>query len=272
MSISEYDLRPAIRRPLYGKQIVVTRAAHQAAELTEIFWARAAVPLLYPCLAILPVEDFSSIDESLIRATQGEYDWLVITSANTVDVLFGRLQALHIAPNSLHLKVAAVGSTTAKTIEAQLNLNVTTVPSDYQGQALINAISLQAGALILLPQGEIAPVKLFEDLILAGAVVTRHTIYRTHIGGNDGINLPVLLKTGNVDAITFASPSAVSGFAQRMQVEAGGIPDLGEVTIACIGPSTRRAALDYDLPVHVMPTSYTLENLVDAMEVYFDAR
>ena len=115
-------------RPLHGRRIVVTQAAHQAAEFSALLCARGAVPLLYPCIAIAPVEDTAPLDAALRGAAEGAFDWLVLTSANTVHVLAGRLAALEIQASALaSLRVAAIGHATAQAVTAELGLAVVLV-------------------------------------------------------------------------------------------------------------------------------------------------
>jgi uroporphyrinogen-III synthase len=42
---------------LVGKRIVNTRAVHQAEALNTLLRARGALPLDYPCIAIVPSQD-----------------------------------------------------------------------------------------------------------------------------------------------------------------------------------------------------------------------
>jgi uroporphyrinogen-III synthase len=266
---------PPARSPLQDKYVVVTRASHQANEMASLLRQRGAAPILYPCIAITPVEDLSAFDAALEQARQGVYDWLIVTSFNVVTLIAERLRLFAIAPTQLRLKIAAVGPITAQAVETSLGLKAAALPDEYRAQALARAVLPQPGMRVLLPQGDLAPATLEEDLTAMGLVVDRHTIYRTTTG-RGGAKLPTLLQqrkaeVPRVQAITFTSSSAVRGFAERMQQENRGMPDLTGIVIACIGPSTRQTALELGLAVTVMPNCYTLPDLIESLEEYFDA-
>ena len=68
--------------PLAGRRVLVTRAAHQAAELSEGLRALGAEPVEVPVLDIRLTSDVALLDRVLQRLDR--YDWLLFTSANTL--------------------------------------------------------------------------------------------------------------------------------------------------------------------------------------------
>ena len=97
------------------------------------------------------------------------------------------------------------------------------------------------GDTVLIPQADIAAPTLADGLRDRGVTVTTVTAYRTSIGSG-GVELPALLVQRAVDAVLFASPSAVTGCLERFDRE-GGHPDLlTSVPIVGIGPVTAAAA------------------------------
>ena len=104
---------------LQGIRVVNTRAIHQAQALTDRLEAHGAEVLAYPAITIEPIRDNSALDESLRAAVDGAFDWLVLTSSNTVHVLLDRMAELGLEPEALgELKVAAIGSSTAASINS----------------------------------------------------------------------------------------------------------------------------------------------------------
>ena len=97
--------------PLAGRRVLVTRAAHQAGKLSEGLRALGAEPVEVPVLEIRPPSSFEPLDEALRQLDH--YDWLILTSANTVRALVERAAELGIALAPASLKVAAVGEATA---------------------------------------------------------------------------------------------------------------------------------------------------------------
>jgi hypothetical protein len=101
--------------PLVGKRVLVTRAAHQAGKLSEGLRALGAEPVEVPVIEIRPPSDFAPLDRVL--RTLDSYDWLILTSANTVHALAERAAALDLslaATTTTRFNVAAVGKATAE--------------------------------------------------------------------------------------------------------------------------------------------------------------
>ncbi len=101
---------------LSGRRVVVTRARAQAQALVDLLEADGAEVLVFPCIEIVDPEDFAPADEALRRLD--EYDWIVFTSANTVERFTGRAAALSMdladaVSRASGLRVAAVGPATA---------------------------------------------------------------------------------------------------------------------------------------------------------------
>ncbi|MED5075336.1 uroporphyrinogen-III synthase, partial [Anoxybacillus geothermalis] len=101
----------------------------------------------------------------------------------------------------------------------------------------------------------------------AGALVDELTVYRTVPDASGRERLLALLCERKIDVITLMSPSAVHSLVRLLGSNA---PTLLEgVTIACIGPVTKRAAVQEGITVHICPTDYTTDGMIKAMEQYF---
>ena len=250
---------------LAGKRVVVTRAVHQAAEMTDLLRQAGAAPLLYPCLAINPPEDVEALDAALKRAADGDYDRLVLTSANTVLILAQRLAALDISLR--HLPSVAIGPTTAATAETMLGVRVNLVAQEHVAEALAEVVAPAPGERLLLPQSAIARPVLADLLQAAGAQVTVVEAYRAGLG-QGGDPVPALLAGKAIDALTFTSSSTVSNFLIRLQNEGGDRRDLAGVCLAAIGPVTAATMTGLSLPADVVPAVYTLPGLVIALDRY----
>jgi uroporphyrinogen-III synthase len=251
---------------LAGKRVVVTRSAHQAGEMADLLRQAGAEPLFYPCLAILPPEDLAALDTALKRAAAGDYDRLVLTSANTVFILAQRLAALELSLPDL--PVAAIGPTTAQVAETMLGIEVSLVAKKHIAKALAKEMTPEPGERLLLPQSAIARPVLADLLRAAGAEVTSVAAYQTGLG-QGGDPVPALLVNNEIDALTFTSSSTVSHFLTRLRNEGGGRRDLAGVCLAAIGPVTAATMADLRLPADVVPADYTLSGLVSALDYYF---
>jgi uroporphyrinogen-III synthase len=244
----------------------VTRAAHQAAEAVNLLRQAGATPLLYPCLVIQPPEDTRELDTALTGAAGGDYDRLLLTSANTVHILAERLAILGLSLAGL--PAAAVGPKTAEAAQALLGVNVALVAQEHVAESLADELSPAAGERLLLPQSAIARPILAQRLRQAGAQVTLVQAYHTGLG-QGGDPVAALLASGNIDAITFTSSSTVTNFLKRLEVEGGQRRQLDGVCLVAIGPVTAATMAEAGLAVDVMPADYTLAGLVGALETYF---
>ena len=139
---------------LAGKRIVVTRAQHQAASLAKLLRQYDAVPILYPCLAIIPPQDTTQLDVHLNNLSA--YDWLIITSSNTVYALAERVKALRQQPDWSQTQVAAVGPKTATVFYEQFGKYPDFVPDTFTGESLAQTIPIHGTSQIFVPQSEIA--------------------------------------------------------------------------------------------------------------------
>jgi len=79
------------------------------------------------------------------------------------------------------------------------------------------------------------------------------------------------LEAGEVDVLTFTSASTAENFAEivgRERLE----PLCREMVVVAIGPVTRDACRRAGLEGHVMPESYTLAAMTEALVRYLEAQ
>lgn len=253
---------------LLGKRIVNTRAIHQAEDFDTLIRKRGAVPLSYPCIAIQAPANTSQLDGGLRQLGRGDFDWLVLTSANTVHILAHRLHSLSLSLPA-ELKVAVVGPSTADVARKGLGVHINLTPDDYVAEALAEALHPSPGSRVFLPESAIARPTLAQKLREFGADVSVVTAYET-VCGHGGIALPTLLKQSAVDAITFTSSSTVRFFVERLHAEGGDIAMLDRVCLACIGPKTAATAREFQLHITVSASPHTLDDILDGLENYFN--
>jgi len=128
--------------PLAGKRILVTRARHQAGQLSVELKKLGAKPIEVPAIEIVPPESFAALDAALQNA--GQFDWLIVTSANAARAIRERCDTLGIAPASLsHLKIAAIGAPTGRAL-SEAGLSVSITPKEYIAESLLEALGQQA--------------------------------------------------------------------------------------------------------------------------------
>jgi uroporphyrinogen-III synthase len=261
-----------ITQTLTGLRIANTRALRQAPSLTRLLEAEGAEVLHYPTVEIEPCADTSEFDAALGELAQGRFDWLIVTSTNTVYVVADRLRELGIGAERVarsKTKVAAVGSATAASISQELDLVVDLLPDEYVAESLAASLQVGKGDHVFLPQSAISRPVLVKALRRAGAEVRAVAAYQTVVG-HGGDDLPRHFWQGDVDVVLFTSASTVHNFVQRLKAESGDAGMLCDVTVACIGPMTAEAARRHELPVQVVAEHRTVEGLVHSLKSYFD--
>ena len=259
-----------ITQTLTGLRIANTRALRQASSLTRLLEAEGAEVLHYPTVEIEPCADTSEFDAALGELAQGGFDWLIVTSTNTVYALADRLRELGIGAERVarsKTKVAAVGSATAASIAQELDLVVDLLPDEYVAESLAASLQVGRGDHVFVPQSAIARPVLVKALRRAGAEVRAVAAYQTVVG-NGGDDLPRHFWQGDVDVVLFTSASTVHNFVQRLKAESGDAGMLCDVTVACIGPMTAEAARRHELPVQVVAENRTVEGLVHSLKSY----
>lgn len=257
------------RRPLFGLGVVVTRAREQASAISGGLRELGAHVVEFPVIAIRPLADTGRIDAAV--ADIGRYDWLVLTSANGVDIFFDRLQACGKDCRALSgLGVAAIGPATAAALQRH-GIVADVVPDEYRAEAVAAAMVAAgvAGKRILLPRARIARDALPAALIAAGAEVDIIPIYETVAVAQDAEALLQEIADGAIRCITFGSSSTVRNFfacvdPQRLR-QAGGL------RFACIGPVTAATLGEYGFACDIRPDRYTIPALIAAVKDHFTA-
>ena len=242
---------------LSGKRIVVTRAATQAKSLAALIRQRGGIPLLYPCIHIAPVADPATLDNCLRRLE--DFDWLAFTSSNAVRALQGRCAAGRIQPDLAQLRVAAVGAQTNAALRLWLGQEADFAPDEASAAALARTLPLAKGARLLLPQSDRANPATAEILRARGASIAAVSAYRT-LAGSGGVDLEALLSRGEVDALTFASPSAITFCLRRCRH-----PKILDLPAACMGEATAAAATQAGFLQVVAPAAPGMSNMLDAL-------
>ncbi len=221
--------------PLAGRRVLVTRALQQAGRLSEGLRALGAEPVEVPVLEIVAPESYAPLDEALQHLDR--YDWLILTSSNTLQAVGARCALFGVNPaNAEGLKVAAVGSATAEAARHD-GFEVTVVPESYVAESLVESLRDQvAGKRILLARAAMARDVIPDALRTAGAQVDVIEAYRNAMpkGAPEQLRQAVL---GGLDAATFTSSSSVTHLAEAARVAGIAWPSASVPAIS-IGPIT----------------------------------
>ncbi|MDA4892216.1 uroporphyrinogen-III synthase [Microbacterium resistens] len=242
-------------KPLTGWRVLVPRGGPWGDGVAASLRAQGAVPVVAPLINFGPTTDQETLDRALVDLAEGAFDWLTVTSATTVDVLFA-----HRAVIPAETKVAAVGETTAAALQA-VGYKVDLVPendnsAEGMAQQLI-ALETEPRRILTL-RSEIAKPVLTRLLIKAGHDVSSVVAYRT-------VGVPVTerilrdVENGRINAILITSGSV----AEQVREQFPNIPDT--TLLAAIGPRTAKDAKRAGLPVSVVADRQTVDALIEAV-------
>ena len=176
-----------------------------------------------PCIAFASGEDVDELPKAL-----DECDLVVLTSPQAAKVFIAACEEAGRAPESV--KIATVGKGTSKPLQER-GFHTLFEPSDSTAATLAVELPDTWGKRILYPSSALAEAKLETGLSSRGFDVTRLNTY-------DTIENPwsedQLETARQVDIVTFASPSTIKIWANRVGTRA---------TAVVIGPTSEKAAL-----------------------------
>jgi uroporphyrinogen III methyltransferase/synthase len=258
-------------RPLSGRRIVVTRSREQATEFIDMLEERGAEAIPADAIRIVPPEDPGPLEDACRHA--GSFNWIIFASANAVDSFMRGLLATGDVRDLHGVRLCTVGPSTASRLQ-RYGIRVDLTPAEFRADALVDALKSSGsltGQRILIPRANIARDRLAEELREAGAEVVDVVAYRTVPGGGERsgeYDVYRLLLDRQIDAVTFASASAVRNFV-IMIGEDQAADLLKSTVVASIGPVTAEAAQQLGIRTTVMPRRYTIPDLVDALVEHF---
>jgi uroporphyrinogen-III synthase/uroporphyrinogen III methyltransferase/synthase len=250
-------------RTLAGRRVLVTRALHQAGKLSEGLRALGAEPVEVPVLEIQPPESFAPLDEALKQLDR--YDWLILTSANAVQVIGERSVLWDVNPGDAEgLKVAAVGRATAEAAR-RFGFTLAVVPEAYLAESLLESLCGRVeGQRVLLPRAAVARDVIPDALRAAGAEVDVVEAYRNAMPEAAPDQLRQALAEG-LDAATFTSSSSVTHLAEAARAAGVAWPFAGVPAIS-IGPITSQSLRELGWPPAEEANPSDIPGLIAAVE------
>ena len=259
-------------RPLFGRRILVTRTREQSRDLCEALEGLGAHAVEAATFAVTPPDDPEAVDRA--AASAASFAWIVFESANAVDRF---LASLTRGPRDLRalggVSLCAIGPSTAERLRAHAVKPDVVIP-EFRAEGIgetLEAVAPVAGRRVLLVRPDHLRDVLAADLRRRGATVTDLVAYRTVPESQDtpaAQTLYRMLLDGLIDAALFTSATGVRHFVDLFGRDQAA--DLLNTTIvASIGPVTAAAAAELGIRTTVLPATYTVEGLVDAVVEYF---
>ena len=248
------------QRPLFGKRIVVTRAAQQAPALSEKLRELGADVIEMPATQIVRL-DLAPLRGAIDGIS--DYDWLIFTSQNAVAVFWEQLLGRGRDARALAgLRIAAVGPATAGAL-LEHGITVDVIPQRFVAESLLEMMRARsdvAGKKVFYVTAEGARDVLPNGLREIGADVTIIEVYRSIPDGEGAEKLARAIEAGRVDLATFTSTSAVRGY-----IDAVGEDLALRVPAASIGPQTSDALREAGIEVKAEARESTIDGLVAAV-------
>jgi uroporphyrinogen-III synthase/uroporphyrinogen III methyltransferase/synthase len=249
--------------PLDGRTVVVTRPAGGPDALSERLRALGATVRALPAIELAPPRAPGPLDAAL--GSLERFDWVAFASATAVERVLARLAALAVPAAVLaSRRLAAVGPATAARLAAALRAPDLVAPA-ATGAALAEALAPAVrGRRVLLPRPADGRPELEGGLAAAGADVTAVDAYRTlAVPPARLAPLRRWLEAGEVDAVAFASPSAVRAVLAALGSD--GVRLLARPLVAAIGPTTADTLQAAGLAPVLVPDRHTGPDLADAI-------
>ncbi|MEM9176707.1 MAG: uroporphyrinogen-III C-methyltransferase [Myxococcota bacterium] len=260
------------QQPLFGRRVLVTRAKEQAAELCAALRARGAIPVVEPMIALSPVEgreERAAIERAVTNLAH--YTALVFTSSNAVRFFVeacGGVPGPEVSPPPVgpRTRVFCVGDTTARAaLDAGMPVHL--VASGRSDAEALLARLLRAldgpDERALIPRSRIGRTVIADGLGAEGVAVDSIAFYENRRPQVDDAGLRAALVGGEIDALTFSSPSTVDHFLAGLDAESR--EAAGRVMIAAIGRTTARHLEKVGLPATAVAARPEAGAMADAL-------
>ncbi len=256
-----------LSRPLFGRIVLVTRPAQQAAPMVERLLDLGAEVVCQPAIHIGPPDDWEPVDAAIGRLDA--YDWLVFSSANGVRYFLDRLLSTGRDVRALgNARLAAIGPATVATL-AEYHLHADLQPEEYRAEALAEALADVAvdngviGKKFLLLRASRGREYLAETLAAAGAAsettVEQVVVYESRDVAHAEEEIAETLAAGKIDWVTVTSSAIARSLVQLFGA------DLARTKLAAISPLTALELAGAGYPPTAIASQYTSDGLIDAI-------
>ncbi|NLJ91130.1 MAG: uroporphyrinogen-III C-methyltransferase [Clostridiales bacterium] len=250
------------KKPLFGKNIVITRGTGQRDDIIDKLRSLGANPISMPTIEIEEISPNNQLDQGIHNLDN--YTYVVFTSINGVKIFFKRLFELGYDSRALAgLKIGAIGSNTKEAIR-EYGLNVDFMPTEYVGESLVSELKeeISESDKILIPRAESGRPFIVEELAKICKVDEVKT-YKTVKSREDSSHIIDNLKELDSYYLLFSSPSTFKNFIEIAGQDANDLINKGR--IISIGPITSRAIKDAGYPVFKQAKTYNYDGIIEML-------
>ncbi|KGM97790.1 uroporphyrinogen-III C-methyltransferase [Clostridium botulinum] len=249
-------------KPLFGKNIVVTRSRVQSSNLVERIIDLGGNPIEIPAIKIEEIPNNVELDNGIKNIH--EFNYLIFTSRNAVKIFFKRLFELNFDSRNLgNLKVVSIGTGTSDELK-NYGIIPDILPKKFVAESVVESLKevLEKDDKIFIPRSSEARTYLVEELNKL-CNVKEVKIYNTIKDSGNKDEIINLLNNKNIDYITFTSSSTVKNFIEIIGKE--NIKILKDTKLVSIGPITSKTIEEFGLKVYNEAEEYTIEGIIKTL-------
>ena len=239
------------KMPLFGINVCVTRAKEQAEEISSKLLELGAEVTQISAIKIKNTS--SNLEEYVSKLS--EYEYIVMTSINSVNIFFNYLKENKIDIRKIKGSFAVIGTATEKAL-LERGIAADIIAKEFVGESLseILCLKVKEGEKVLIPCSKLARKNIGEDLIKKGCIVDEVHIYEPVKG-----ELLDKASFDNVDVVLLTSPSGV-----RNLIEMVGLEALKSKANIAIGPITLKE-LDKNEVEAVLCDKFTTDGMLEKL-------
>lgn len=241
-------------KPLAGWRVLVPRGGEWGNNIAATLRKQGAMPIIAPMINFASTQNAEELAQSFTRLERGDFEWLVVTSSTTVDVLVGH--SIRIPSTT---KIAAIGEMTVSTLSLAGYRVDFTPENDNSARGLVKEWAEAApGGSVLVPQAEGSDDALAAGFASLDITAQFVTAYRT-IGVPVPEDVAEGVASGAIGGILITSGSV----ARQVQEQLAPIPE--STVVVAIGPRTAFDARAAGIAVDVIAEARTADALVEAL-------
>ncbi|HDK7137669.1 TPA: uroporphyrinogen-III C-methyltransferase [Clostridium botulinum] len=239
------------KKPLFGRNICITRTKEQAKELKVQLLDLGAEVTEINSIEIKNAEE--NLKPYLNRLK--EYDYIALTSVNAVKIFFDYLIKENIDIRNINAKFGAIGPATSEAIKVR-GIMPSIKSKHFVAESLFEEMKkhVQSGDKVLVPRSKDARPFLVDALKKEGCIVDEVHIYETLCGKCTHTE-----RFEDADTVLFTSPSTVKNMIPMV-----GIDSIKEKSIIAIGPITA-AELDKNNIECSICDEYSINGIIDKL-------
>lgn len=255
------------QKPLFGKQIVVTRSRKQNSVLKEKLEKLGASVIECPTFAIKPITS-NAVFEGAINNLH-TYTYIVFTSQHAVTLFFEALRQNKKDARALgEVTIAAIGKATFDAL-GDYGIIADIMPQKAVAESLASELEkrLKKADKVLLPTA-LQTREVLTQRVSAICMIDQIPIYENIVERVNISSLLEELKNKKIDYITFTSSSTVNHFLNQIEEENKYL--LEQVKLVSIGEITSHTLQKNGLSAFIHPSTYTIDAMIE--EIVTDAK